>query len=127
LKAYEVAIFKEICKQYLWELNKKGKAAITFTDLDRWWGNDPKNKRGIEIDIMGIADDRSALFCECKWTNEKADKIVLETLLEHSKLFHYTNVHLYLFAKTGFTKDCMYIATELGNAKLVTFADIMKI
>jgi len=126
LSAYMGAVFEEICKQYLWELNKKGIAAITFTDLDRWWGNDPKNKCETEIDIMGTADDKSALFCECKWTNEKVDTTVLDTLIERSRLFHYTNVHLYLFAKTGFTKGCIDKANTIGNVRLVTFDEMMK-
>lgn len=119
-------VFEEICKQYLWELNRQGKAAITFTDLGRWWGNDPKNKCETEIDIIGTADDKTALFSECKWTNEKVDTAVLDTLVERSKLFNFTNVYLYLFAKTGFTKGCIDMAKELGNLKLVTFDEMMK-
>lgn len=119
-------VFEEICKQHLWELNKQGKAAITFTDLGRWWGNDPKNKCEIEIDIIGIADDKTALFCECKWTNEKVDTAVLDTLAGRSRLFNFTNVYLYLFAKTGFSKGCIDKAKELGNVTLVTFEEIMK-
>lgn len=126
LSSYMGAVFEEICKQYLWELNKQDKAAITFTDLGRWWGNDPKNKCETEIDIMGIADDKSALFCECKWTNEKVDAAILDTLISRSRLFHYTNVHLYLFSKTGFTKGCVDKAIELGDVKLVTFDEMMK-
>ncbi|HZK61951.1 MAG TPA: ATP-binding protein [Anaerovoracaceae bacterium] len=124
LSSYMGAVFEEICKQYLWELNKQGKAAITFTDLGRWWGNDPKNKCENEIDIMGTNSENSALFCECKWTNEKTDTGVLETLIERSRLFHHTNVHLYLFSKTGFTKGCIDKSNELGNVKLVTFDEM---
>ena len=119
-------VFEEICKQYLWELNRQGKAAITFTDLGRWWGNDPKNKCEAEVDIMGTADDKTALFCECKWTNENVDTGVLDTLVERSKLFSFTDVYLYLFAKTGFTKGCMDKAKDLGNVELVTFDEILK-
>ena len=126
LSSYMGAVFEEICKQYLWELNKQGNASITFTDLGRWWGNDPKNKCETEIDIMGTDGENSALFCECKWTNEKTDTGVLETLIERSRLFHYIKVHLYLFSKTGFTKGCVDKAIELGNVKLVTFDEMMK-
>jgi hypothetical protein len=119
-------VFEEICKQYLWELNRQGKAAISFTDLGRRWGNDPKNKCEAEVDIIGTADDKTALFCECKWTNENVDTGVLDTLVERSKLFSFTNVYLYLFAKAGFTKGCIDKAKELGNVELVTFDEIMK-
>lgn len=119
-------VFEEICKQYLWELNRQGKAAVTFTDLGRWWGNDPKNKCEAEVDIIGTADDKTALFCECKWTNENVDTGVLDTLVERSKLFSFTNVYLYLFAKTAFTKGCIDKANELGNVELVNFNAMMK-
>jgi uncharacterized protein len=119
-------VFEEICKQYLWELNRQGKAAITFTDLGRWWGNDPKNKCEAEIVIIGTADDKTALFCKCKWTNENVDTGVLDTLVERSKLFSFTNVYLYLFAKTGFSKGCIDKARGLGNVGLVTFDKMMK-
>jgi AAA+ ATPase superfamily predicted ATPase len=126
ITAFMGGVFEEICKQYLWELNKQGKAAITFTDLGRWWGNDPKNKRETEIDIMGTEDETSALFCECRWINEKVDTSILDTLVERSKLFHYTNVHLYVFAKTGFTKGCKDKAKKLNNVVLVTFDEMIK-
>jgi len=125
LPSYMGYVFEEICKQYLWELNKNGNAAISFTDLGRWWGNDSLNKCEVEIDIMCIGDKNSALFCECKWINEKVDTAVLDTLISRSKLFHYTDVYLYLFAKSGFTKRCMEKSNELGNVKLVTFDEMM--
>lgn len=119
-------VFEEICKQYLWELNRQGNAAITFTDLGRWWGNDPKNKCEAEVDIIGRADDKTALFCECKWTNENVDTGVLDTLVERSKLFKFTNVYIYLFAKTAFTKGCIGKANELGNVELVSFDEMIR-
>ena len=62
---------------------------------------------------------------ECKWTNEKVDLGVLETLVKRSELFPYKNVHYYLFAKTGFTKGCADWAKEMGNVTLVRYEDIM--
>ncbi len=119
-------VFEEICKQYLWHLNSQGKVPVSFTDLGRWWGNDPKRKCEAEIDIIGTADDKTALLCECKWTNENVDTGVLDTLVKRSELFHFTNVYFYLFAKTGFTKGCIDTAREIGNVELVTFDDMMK-
>jgi AAA+ ATPase superfamily predicted ATPase len=123
---YMGAVFEDICIQYLWKLRAQGKTSIEFTDLGRWWGNDAKNKCEAEIDIMGTDNANSALFCECKWTNEKIDVGVLNTLVERSRLFHYESVQFYLFAKTGFTKGCVEKANTLGNATLVTFDNIIK-
>lgn len=125
LSSYMGGVFEDICKQYLWKLLLERKCAVNFTDIGRWWGSNPKTKSQEEIDIMG-ADKDSALFAECKWTNEKIDLGVLETLVERSTLFNYKKKHFYLFSKTGFTKGCVDKANEIGNVTLVTYGDILK-
>ena len=127
LNDYMGAVFEDICTQYLWKLRAQGKIRTEFTDLGRWWGNDAKNKCEAEIDIMGTDGAHSALFCECKWTNEKIDVGILNTLVRRSQLFHYKNMQFCLFAKTGFTTGCMERANELGNVILITFEEIMKL
>ena len=121
LSEYMGRVFEEICKQYLWKQLLSGNSPVDFTSLGRWWGNDPKSKSQTEIDIMGEADKNTALFGECKWTNEKVDVGVLDLLVERSNLFHYKNVHYYLFAKSGFTKGCVEKANEMGNVTLVEY------
>ena len=126
LSEYMGTVFEEICKQYLWKLLLDGNSPVEFSELGRWWGNDPIEKKQTEIDIMGEQDKKTALFGECKWTNEKVDLGVLETLIKRSKLFSYINVHLFLFSRSGFTKGCIDKANELGNVSLVTYADMLK-
>ena len=104
-----------------------GECLIEFTSLSRWWGNNSKKKCEIEIDMLAGHDKNTALFGECKWTSEKVDIGVLDTLIERSELFSYKNVHYYLFSKSGYTKACHDKAIEMGNVTLVTFEDIMRI
>lgn len=118
-------VFEEICKQYLWDLLLEGNCPIEFTGLGRWWGTDPKTRKQTEIDIMGTADQDTTLFGECKWTNEKVDLPVLETLLKRGELFHFTEKHFYLFAKSGFTKGCMDKAKAMGNVTLLTYEEML--
>ena len=125
LSAYMGGVFEEICKQYLWRLLLAGKCAASFTELGRWWGTNPKTRTQEEIDIMGTDKD-SALFGECKWTNDKVDLGVLETLVERSSLFHFKRTHFYLFSKSGFTKGCIDKAAELGNVSLVSYGDMLR-
>lgn len=73
------------------------------------------------------ADRDTALFAECKWTNEKVDLGILESLVERSNLFHYKQKHFYLFDKTGFTKGCMDRAAEMGNVTLVAYHEMLKV
>ena len=98
---------------------------MEFSSLGRWWGNDPKEKRQAEIDILAEQDKNTALFGECKWTNEKVGLGVLETLINRSEPFPYKNVQYYLFAKTSFTKGCIDRANEMGNVTLVGYEDIV--
>lgn len=125
LNDYMGRVFEEICVQYLWKLLLEGNVPIEFTSLGRWWGNDPRKRAQTEIDIMGEQDSSSAIFAECKWRNENVDLDVLETLVDRSRLFHYTKMHYFLFSKTGFTKRCMEKAEEMGNVTLVSYEDIV--
>ena len=126
LDHYMGKVFEEICKQYLWTLLLDGRSPVEFTSLGRWWGNDPIEKAQAEIDILGEQNKSTALFGECKWTNEKIDLGVLETLVRRSHLFQYNRVHYFLFSKSGFTKGCMDRACELGNVTLVSYEDMLK-
>ena len=100
-------VFEEICKQYLWKQLLSGSCPVEFKSLGRWWSNDPEKKSQTEIDIMGEQDKKTALFAECKWTNEKVDLGILETLVKRSGLFNYKRKHYYLYSKYGFTKGCI--------------------
>ena len=122
---YMGKVFEDICKKYLWKLLLTGKCPVEFSSLGRWWGNDPVEKSQAEIDIIAEQDKNAALFGECKWTNEKVDLGVLETLVKRSELFSYKKMHYYLFAKSGFTKGCIDKANEMGNVTLVSFKDIV--
>lgn len=125
LSNYMGKVFEEICRQYLWKQLLSGNCPVEFASLGRWWGNNPKEKRQEEIDIMGEQDKNTALFAECKWTNEKVDLGILETLVKRSELFHYKTKHYYLFSKSGFTKGCEDKAKEMGNVTLVEYSDII--
>ena len=125
LPAYMGGIFEEICKQYLWKQLLEGKCAVNFRDVGRWWGANPKTRAQEEIDIMGDDND-AALFAACKWTNEKIDLPVLDTLIARSELFHYPEKYFYLFAKTGFTKACKEKAAAMGNVSLTVYEDMLQ-
>lgn len=119
-------VFEEICKQYLWKLLLSGGSPVEFRELGCWWGNDPSTRSQTEIDIMGEQDKDTALFGECKWTNEKVDVGVLETLVRRSRIFHYGKTQLYIFAKNGFTKGCVEAADKMGNIRWVLYKDLLE-
>ena len=126
LTDYMGKVFEDICTQYLWKLLLTDRSPVQFSSLGRWWGNDPRTRSQTEIDIMGEQDKETALFGECKWTNEKVDLGVLDTLIDRSKLFNYQKVQFYLFSKSGFTKGCIDKAATLSNVALVSYEKILK-
>ena len=126
LSDYMGKVFEEICKQWLWKQLLAGNCPVEFSSLGRWWGNDPKEKRQAEIDILAEQDKTTALFGECKWTNEKVDLGVLETIVKRSELFSYKTKYFYLFSKSGFTKGCVDRAKEMGNVMLVGYGEMMR-
>lgn len=125
LSDYMGKVFEDICKQYLWKRLLAGECTVEFTSLGRWWGNDPIEKSQAKIDIIGEQDKTTALFGECKWTNEKVDLGVLETLVKRSRLFSYKKNYYYLFSKSGFTKGCIDEAKKMGNVTLVSYAEMV--
>ena len=126
LTEYMGHIFEDICTEYLWHLLDSEKSSVEFSGLGHWWGNDPKEKKQVEIDILGFGEENDAIFAECKWQNEKVDTAILKTLVYRSTLFHKNKKFLYLFSKSGFTTGCIKEANELGNVKLISYEEIVK-
>ncbi|MDR1271668.1 MAG: ATP-binding protein [Clostridiales Family XIII bacterium] len=122
--AYMGFIFEEICKQYLLEEAKRNALPFFIGNLGRWWGNNPKEKRQEEIDILAFRKE-NALFCECKWTRSPVDIDVLNDLKAQSELFSYRQKWLWLFAKTGFTDRLVRESEKLGNVRLIPFDEMI--
>jgi AAA+ ATPase superfamily predicted ATPase len=124
LSAYMGPVFEDICKQYLYEQMKQNALPLFAGRIGRWWGNNPREKRQEEIDILAYRND-SALFCECKWTNAQADADVLADLERQSDLFHYSNKWFWLFSKSGFTARLRRDAEKRGDVRLICFDEMI--
>ncbi len=123
---YMGVVFETVCKQYLLNENAKGNLPLLFTKIGRWWGNDPKTRSQSEIDIVAN-DEKTYMFCECKWRNEKIDINVLNSLKEKATLFESKCDEKYfvLFSKSGFTEAVKEIAEKEGNIILVDLEKII--
>ncbi len=117
-------VFEDICKQWLWRENTKGTLPVLFTEVGRWWGNNPEKRSEAEIDLLALDGKESAIFGECKWTNERVGAELIDKLVTLSNLFHFKKKYYYLFAKTGFTKGCIEKAERMGNVTLIKFANM---
>ena len=97
LSEYMGAVFEGMCKQYLWKLLLDGNSPVEFSELGRWWGNDPIEKKQTEIDIMGEQDKKTALFGECKWTTQENGKqLTTEPGSQKAVLIRRMNSEMYL-------------------------------
>jgi len=111
--------FEECAMQYMWLEQKAGNAPIGFKKIGRWWGNNPKERREEEIDLIAISDD-DAIFCECKWTNSKIGEDTLNGLIRKAGIFtEFKTIYYKIFSKSGFTKAFISKADECANISLV--------
>ncbi|MDR1014801.1 MAG: ATP-binding protein [Coriobacteriales bacterium] len=125
MSAYTGLVFEEICRQYLLEEAKRDGLPFFVGKFGRWWGNNPKEKRQEEIDILTFRKD-SALFCECKWTNTLVGSRVLDDLKAQSELFTFKHTWYWLFAKTGFTDRLVREAEVRGDVRLIRFDEMVR-
>lgn len=106
-------VFEEICRQYFYLPFVYKTLPFPVGKIGRWWGNNPKNKRQEEIDLMAVFESETILG-ECKWRNEKVDSKVAQVLLERSQLFHYPKKYFYIFSKSGFTEELIRQKEQWG-------------
>lgn len=123
---YMGAVFERICKEFLLNMNSKGRLPILFTEIGRWWGTDKDTRKQIEIDLIA-KDGQDYLICECKWQNELLDYSVLERLRQKADVFSRNRVQTWfvLFSKSGFTQKVMSEAKESENIILFSLGDLV--
>ena len=115
--------FEDICIQWLWRENFEGRLPFSFKDCGRWWGTNPIYRAQREIDILAHGKDReSAIFCECKWRNEKVSAGTINDLVDRSVMFNYNAKYYFVFSKSGFTTGAKAMASE--NVRLIDFDDM---
>ena len=113
-------VFEDICRQWLDQRNQAGRLPLKFVEMGRWWGIDPVWKTEMAVPIVAYADDDNAVFCDCVWSEDPAQAEALNSLIERSMSFRYTNRYLYLFSRSGFSDECAETARRIG-ANLVMF------
>lgn len=122
---YMGLVFEKVCKEFLLSSNIRSKLPFIFTNISRWWGNDPQNKRQAEIDL--VANDRNDyLFCECKWKNTPVDMSILRSLQYKAGLIlgRKNKIYFALFSKSGFTDEIKNEAVRENNILLFDVNDL---
>ena len=122
---YMGSIFEMICTEYMKRKAKAGELPFYPSVIGKWWGNNPEKKQQDDIDILLLdKDEKSAIFCECKFRNELFNKTEFEDLVSASSVFPEKEKYYYLFSKSGFTKWVIDAANSADNIKLIKADDL---
>jgi len=112
-------VFEQVCKEYMW----KSREPFTISQMGRWWGNNPIKKAEQEIDLIAVnSSNTKAIFCECKWRNEKMPESVIAGLIDKCEMFSYKEKYYYFFSKSGFTDAAKKKAGE--GIRLIEFSEM---
>lgn len=126
-------VFEEMCLYYTLNAGLDGRLNCFVTETGTWWGTESlQDKDGrwyvqsADVDVVGIsAADRGVVVGECKFKNEKMDKVVYETLVRRSKVIpcKYPVVQYLLFSLNGYT-DWIEQNVDKKNVALFTLDDL---
>lgn len=121
LNEYMGYIFEDMAMTYLLHY---AQLPLDLGEYGHWWGNDPVEKKEVEIDVMIVSfDKRQALFGECKYKNEQVGVNEYQNLVKKAELFpSYEKKYYYLFSKSGFTAQLKEM--ECNTIRLITIEDM---
>lgn len=116
-------VFEQMCQEYLFLYADD--LPIILSDIGQWWGNDSKEKKEIEIDIVGTpTEGKEYLIGSCKYRNEPIGVDELELIKHYSDVFGKgEKYYYYIFSKSGFTEG-LKTAEDRGEVKLVSLQDM---
>lgn len=100
LEQYVSVRFEKMCEQYLIR-NFKKRHQIPLIEVGRYWFNDRKEKKDIEIDNC-VLTKKGIFVYECKWTNEFVTQSILEDLKLKGK--ELDAISHGAFSKSGFSE-----------------------
>ena len=132
LSQYMGAVFETICRQYLRHYARD--LPFALSDLGEWWGTDPRTRKEIQVDIVGVGirennvpGGRNLLIGSCKYKNTPVDRRELDLLMNYASVFATGQDHCvyWLFSKSGFTEE-LFREQEKGNVKLITLEDMYR-
>lgn len=122
---YMGLVFEKICQEYLSRYAEE--LPIALREVGQWWGTDPKEKKEVQIDIVGTpAFGKEFIIGSCKFKNEQIGVDELERLHRYANVFGKgSKYHFYIFSKGGFTASLRELENK-GQVMLLTLEDIYK-
>ena len=123
LPDYMGLTFEHMCRDYLLYYEKD--LPIELNQVGQWWGTDNKNKRQVQIDIVGTpVEGDEYIIGSCKYRNEKIGLDELELIREYAQVFGKgKKYYYYIFSKGGFTEGLIQ-AQNRREVKLIGLDDL---
>ena len=117
---YMGLVFEQVCREYMIKQNIQGALPFLFTNIGRWWGTDPKEKKATEIDLVA-SDGKQYIIGECKWRNEQTGLSVLKELRRKADVFRAKREKTWyiLFSRSGYTSGIREEADQRDDVILV--------
>ena len=113
LHSFMGSIFEEMCRYYVLKQGITGEYGCFVTSVGTWWGvenikedNGNIRAQSADIDVVAISEiDKKSIIGECKFKNEKIDKVIYETLVRRAQLINskYKISKYILFSLSGYT------------------------
>ena len=123
LPDYMRLTFEHMCRDYLLYYEKD--LPIELNQVGQWWGTDNKNKKQVQIDIIGTpVEGDEYIIGSCKYRNEKIGLDELELIREYAQVFGKgKKYYYYIFSKGGFTEGLIQ-AQNRGEVRLIGLDDL---
>ena len=120
---YMGVVFEHMCRQYLFMYAEN--VPIVLSDIGQWWETDSKEKKEVQIDIVGTpVEGNEFIIGSCKYRNELIGIDELKLLKHYADVFGKgEKYHFYIFSKSGFTQGLQELADK-GEVKLVSLQDM---
>lgn len=122
---YMGLVFEQMCREYLFRYADE--VPVVLSDIGQWWGTDSKEKKEVQIDIVGMpVEGREYIIGSCKYRNSPVGVEELELLKHYAEVFNKgEKYYYYIFSKSGFTEGLQELAGK-GEVRLVTLQDMYK-
>lgn len=130
LSNYMGQIFETICHD--WLIEHSDRLPFLLGNLGEWWGAHPREKKEIQIDLVGIETKsynrrggKRFLIGSCKYRNDPVGVDELKLIEDYSSVITNSNdkCFYYIFSKGGFTEGLKSLAAE-GAVKLLTLDEL---
>ena len=132
LSNYMGQIYETMC--HAWLVEHPDRLPFPLGTIGEWWGNHSKEKKEIQIDVVGIETKsynprggKRFLIGSCKYRNDPIGVDELDLIEDYASVITSSKdqCFYYIFSKGGFTEGLKSLAAE-GAVELVTLDELYK-